>query len=80
MHDPDNEPALDPTKPILAQRSWIKPSAFLCKPSLVSREVLWWNGFHGYDGGNILDNIYLFHLANVDIDWLEVRQRKRNIS
>lgn len=80
VHDFDNEPPIDLDNKILAQRKWVRPSGFNCKPSLINRGVLWWNGFHGYDGGNQFDNIYLFHLANFDKSIIKTRQLKRNLS
>jgi hypothetical protein len=80
LHDLDNEPALDMSAPILGQRRWCRPNGFLCKPSLVNREVSWWTGFHGYDGGAVFDDIYLFHLANADRELIIERQKKRNRS
>lgn len=80
VHDFDNEEPIDFSKNIFKQRKWIIPSGFLCKPAIINREVQWWTGFHGYDGGNIFDNVYLFHLANVDKNIIIERQKKRNIS
>lgn len=80
VHDMDNEAPADLNAPILQQRKWCVPNAFLCKPSIINREVMWWTGFHGYDGGNHFDNIFLVHLANMDKDLLIEKQRKRNIS
>ena len=80
VHDFDRESPIDLRMPLLKQRSWIKPNGFLCKPSLISREVQWWSGFHGYDGGNSFDNIYLFHIAYIDHDIIFRRQMKRNAS
>lgn len=80
VHDFDAESKIDVTRNILEQRRWIRPSGFNCKPSLINRPVTWWNGFHGYDGGNQFDNIYLFHLANIDLDIIVERQSKRNKS
>jgi len=74
------EVPLDLQAKILRQRQWFRPHGFLCKPTLINREVNWWTGFHGYDGGSVFGDLFLFHLAYSDKDIAYRRQIKRNQS
>ena len=67
-HLPGVEPALDPLRPVGAQREWVRFSAAMCKPVLVRRAVEWAPGFHCCDAPMVLDRLYLLHLRYADLD------------
>jgi len=67
-HLPELEPALDPGRPIGAQREWVRFSAAICKPVLVRRAVEWAPGFHCCDAPLVLDRLYLLHMRYADLD------------
>ena len=66
-HIPDEEPAFDASRPIGAQRRWVRFAAAMCKPALVRRQVAWSPGFHSSDAPLRLDALFLFHLRYVDL-------------
>jgi len=68
QHIPDQEPPLDPTLPIGAQRQWVRFSAALCKPALVRRVPEWAPGFHCCDAPLVLGRLYLVHMRYADLD------------
>ena len=67
-HLPEEEPALDPARPIGAQREWVRFSAAMCKPVLVRRAVEWAPGFHCCDAPLVLDRLFLLHMRYADLD------------
>ena len=67
QHLPDEEAPLDPARPVLAQRRWVRFSAAMCKPAFLRRPVRWDPGFHGCDAPAVLDSIYLIHLRYADL-------------
>ena len=67
QHLPGEEAALDPGRPIGAQRRWVRFAAAMCKPALVRRPVRWSPGFHSSDAPLALDMLYLVHLRYVDL-------------
>ena len=67
-HLPGEEPALDPARPIGAQREWVRFSAAMCKPVLVRRAVEWAPGFHCCDAPLVLDRLFLLHMRYADLD------------
>jgi hypothetical protein len=76
IHMVENEPPLDPTRPLLLQRRFCQFASPLCKP-LISRVPLKWEpGFHGCDRAfNIDTDLYLFHIKQIDKDLALQRQR-----
>jgi hypothetical protein len=67
QHLPDEEPALDPGRPIGVQRRWVRFSGAMCKPALVRRPVRWTPGFHGCDAPARWGGLYLLHLRYADL-------------
>lgn len=67
QHLPGEEPALDPSRPIGAQRGWVRFSAAMCKPAFVRRAVRWSPGFHTCDAEMVIDGLFMFHLRYADL-------------
>jgi hypothetical protein len=61
------EPAIDPARPVLAQRRWVRFSSALCKPVMTRRALTWAPGFHCADTPVRFDALYLFHLRYYDL-------------
>ena len=80
IHVEEEEPLLDVDQPILAQRSWVRPLHALCKPTFVSERMDWRAGFHSHNLPLVLRDLYLFHLAYMDVHLIYKRQVKRNLS
>ncbi len=68
QHIPNCEAPLDATRPIGAQREWVRFSSALCKPVLVRHAVEWAPGFHCCDAPLVLDRLYLLHMRYADLD------------
>jgi hypothetical protein len=69
VHYPDEEPALDFDRPILAQRRYWHASRKYCKPILSAVPISWSLGFHEAPGFPDLQpdpNLLLLHLHRVD--------------
>jgi hypothetical protein len=79
LHRRDSEPALDPGRPVLPQRSWWYPNPGYNKPNLASVPMRWVPGFHHSEDGRIaLDpDLRLVHLHRVDFDIALERHRTR---
>ncbi len=73
---PEEDP-IDFSRPVSAQRHWIRPYSNLCKPLLIRRPVRWSAGFHYADAASCFGGLYLFHIAYADFGMLERRQLKR---
>ncbi len=79
LHDAKREPPLDPSRPLLQQRRYVKFSPGMCKPLIKRAPADWSAGFHGIDAPfrPHLD-LLLAHLKFADIDALartaELRQ------
>lgn len=73
----NHEPAHNPARPILAQRSWGFPTASMCKPLLIRTPVAWTGGFHNSTAPVAFDRLFLFHLAFFDCETTLRRQQKR---
>jgi hypothetical protein len=73
------DPALDPMRPVSAQRHWTRPFSSLCKPALTRRPVQWSPGFHYADTASRFDGLYLFHIAYADHAITARRQKKRRL-
>lgn len=67
QHIPDEEPPLDPGRPIGAQRQWVRFSGAMCKPVLIRRPIRWHPGFHGCDKPRAVAPLWLVHLRYADL-------------
>lgn len=67
QHIPSLEPVLDPTKPIGAQRGWVRFTSAMCKPVLTRQVLQWAPGFHCCEHPLTFDRLYLFHLHWADL-------------
>ena len=74
-----SEPAIDPSRPFLSQRSrgWLYPR--YTKATILTRPEQWGSGFHRVRGRNfhIVKDLYLIHLGGVDIDRIKSRLGER---
>lgn len=78
IHDPANEPAYDPSRPVLAQRNYGVVHKFYFKPNIMSRPILTSSGGHRADGPVVVSNhFFMFHLANFDAEVFENRIKTR---
>lgn len=68
IHRLGHEIPYDPSRGVLAQRSWVFSSSSMCKPVLIRRPVRWAHGFHSADAEAAFDQLYLFHLRWFDLD------------
>jgi hypothetical protein len=66
LHLPAEEPPLDFTRPIAAQRHWAWFTSAMCKPVLIRRPVAWSPGFHSADAPPAFAGLYLIHLRYAD--------------
>ena len=80
LHDDRNEAKLDWCGKILAQRRLVRPMDSLCKPIFIREPRHWGPGFHRYDEQPVFKDLFLFHMAYVDLDVVFERQKKRNAS
>lgn len=73
------ERKLDPTKPMLAQRSYALLSTRYTKSVVLFRSMRWGSGFHRVHGANlhIDNNLYLLHFGAVDMEMLIQKAQKR---
>jgi hypothetical protein len=81
LHDHTEEPPLEWSWPISAQRRQTRPFNSLCKPTLIAQRVEWAAGFHYCRQAPlapIARDLYLFHLAFCDSDLILRRQVRRN--
>ncbi|WP_428375027.1 glycosyltransferase family 2 protein [Lichenicoccus sp.] len=67
VHRPDDEPALDWSRPLSLQRQWLRFSSSMCKPVLIRRAVAWAPGFHNIDAAPAFGSLFLFHLRYADM-------------
>ncbi len=67
IHVPDEEPALDWSRPLGRQRLWARFSSAMCKPVLIRRRVAWAPGFHCIDDRPCLGRLFLLHLRYADL-------------
>lgn len=69
------ENAIDPSRPLLSQRSrgWLYSR--YTKATVMCRPQMWGSGFHRVKGRNfhIAEGLYLFHLGGIDLDRLRRR-------
>jgi hypothetical protein len=67
VHCPDDEPALDWSRPVSLQRRWLRFSSAMCKPVLIRRPVSWSPGFHNIEAAPCFHELFLFHLRYADL-------------
>ncbi len=79
VHRLGQESELVATNLVSRQRAWAMPVASMCKPCLTRRPIDWAPGFHSADAAVAFDDLFLMHLAYVDIDLARRRQRKRQM-
>lgn len=78
IHAPEDEAAIDWSRPIGAQRRWLRFSSAMCKPVIIRRRVSWAPGFHCIDAAPWFAPLFLFHLRYADLpSGLERLQRTR---
>lgn len=65
--DLQTEDALDPARPVLAQRSLVQFVSPMCKTLLVKDTPSWGGGFHSSNFKPAFGGLYLFHLRDVDL-------------
>lgn len=80
VHDETMEGPLDPTLPLMAQRSWFWAFPMLCKPTFIRRPYAWGIGFHLRNEAPNFAGLYLLHIAYADMTLVARRQAKRNVS
>jgi hypothetical protein len=67
LHNARLEPALDPTRPVLEQRRFVKFSPGMCKPLLKQTPDLWQRAFHDIFAPFEIDpDLWLLHLKYYD--------------
>ncbi len=81
MHNAKLEPALDPTRPVLEQRRFVKASPGMCKPLLKRIPERWQPAFHAIHSPFEIDPaLWMFHLKYCDVTLLEkVAEERRRI-
>jgi Glycosyl transferase family 2 len=71
VHHVTAEPALDPRRPVLAQRRFVKFVPAMCKPLVKRVAAPWMMGFHGIKASYRIDpDLLLVHLKYYDRDAL----------
>jgi len=67
MHNPMLEPALDPTRPLLQQRGFVKYSPGMCKPLVKRGPYPWSHAFHAIQAPFQVDPaLWMLHLKYSD--------------
>lgn len=67
VHVPALEASIDWSRPITAQRGWLRFSSAMCKPVLIRRRVAWAPGFHCIDAKPRFGPLFLLHLRYADL-------------
>ncbi len=81
IHDPRVEPALDVHRLVTAQRRFMLPAHTYDKPVLAAHPTSWGAGFHFAMEDRMIawdDDLWLFHLADIDRDMTLARSRNWN--
>ena len=69
LHILDKEARIDVSRPILAQRSFVRFNTLYCKPLITRVPLIWGAGFHSCDLPSTIDpDLFLFHLKRMDRD------------
>lgn len=78
-HVPSEEPAIDFTKPLMAQRSYWRATLLYDKPLVANRPCVWTLGFHNLAHANLPvdNNLLLIHLHRLDYDYCKRIHRER---
>lgn len=81
LHAPASEPAIDPSRPILEQRRFVKWAPDMCKPLVKRQPATWLQGFHGIKAPFVIDpELYMIHLKYYDVDALaDVADRRQHL-
>ena len=67
LHDFEREPALDPARPLLAQRGHVEFESGMCKPMIARVPLRWEVGFHCADHRPAFrPDLFQFHLGYID--------------
>jgi hypothetical protein len=67
VHNLAEEEALDPSRPVLDQRSHVVFNPWLCKTLITRDSIRWGGGFHASSAPPAFDDLYLFHIRAVDL-------------
>jgi hypothetical protein len=69
LHAPEVEGPLDPARPVLSQRRFVKFAPNMSKPSIKRVANMWMPGFHGIKGPFSIDrDLWLLHLKYFDVE------------
>jgi len=80
LHDPLSEPTLDPARPMMEQRRFVKFVSGMCKPLIKCVPAAWVASFHGLTKQFVIDrDLLLLHLKYADVDSL-VRTSERRFA
>ena len=78
LHDPVSEPPLDPSRPVLSQRSRVKFAPGMCKPMVKRVPADWRYAFHGIRSSFTIDpELLMLHLKYYDVDALQKVAKQR---
>ena len=80
IHLPDREPALDPERPVMEQRSYWAENAFYNKSALATTPSVWEPGFHRREDGHFRfdPDLFMVHLHRVDYEICLARHKLRS--
>ncbi len=79
LHNPRFEPTFDHSRPILAQRRFVKFSPEMCKPLIKRSPAEWSAGFHGIKSPFVIDRgLLLLHLKYYDMSRLAAVAEQRH--
>lgn len=68
LHNPDVEPDLDPARPVLTQRRFVKFTSVMCKPLVKRIPAAWRPAFHGINAAYEIDrDLLMLHLKYYDV-------------
>lgn len=71
LHNPEQEADLDPARPVLAQRRFVKFAPVMCKPLLKRVPAPWRPAFHGINAPYAIDtDLLMLHLKYYDLSSL----------
>ena len=81
VHDARVEPPIDPDRPVLAQRRYVKFNPAMCKPQVKRAPVRWGSAFHAVDAPFTIDpDLLMLHLKFSDEGLVrEVGNRRRAV-
>jgi hypothetical protein len=79
LHNEALEPALDPARPLLAQRRFVKFAPGMCKPLMKRTDADWWAAFHGIMATFEIDrDLLMLHMKYCDVTWLMMVSEHRH--